>query len=299
MKIFESFKEHINESKKNPYYDLGKYLFKYAEDVLGKKDIDYSRTRSYAEYFEEGDEILIQIAAKNLSNYDTAFRDIILGAVWDKLDIKLAKQYYEWGGFDRIKESIDEKESYTEMNRMFANRKAISKEYGIDEKEISLLNSILSTVSWGKKYNGKNTDEKRLEKLIDKGLITKNGGNYEPTELSKYLSKFLLGGEYVYEYITEGVAGTILTQLGGYKFMAMTGANNLIDGGDYLSLKIKRNKTKANYLKITLNKLDLYDMVFSYVRVNSDEKEIERYENVDFEQLQTIFTKVTGLYTKL
>ena len=62
------------------------------------------------------------------------------------------------------------------------------------------------------------------------------------------------------------VARTILEQLGGNRFCAMTGAKNLVDCGDALAMKIGRNKTSSNYLKITLNSMDTYDMKFSRVR---------------------------------
>ena len=41
------------------------------------------------------------------------------------------------------------------------------------------------------------------------------------------------------------VARTILSQLGGNKFAAMTGAKNFVDCGDALSMRIGRNKTSS------------------------------------------------------
>ena len=59
------------------------------------------------------------------------------------------------------------------------------------------------------------------------------------------------------------IAKTILEQLGGNKFVVMTGAKNFVDCGDALSMRIGRNKTSSNYLKITLNSMDTYDMKLS------------------------------------
>ena len=49
------------------------------------------------------------------------------------------------------------------------------------------------------------------------------------------------------------VAKTILEQLGGNQFCMMTGAKNLVDCGDALAMRIGRNSSNSNYLKITLN----------------------------------------------
>ena len=95
------------------------------------------------------------------------------------------------------------------------------------------------------------------------------------------------------------VAKTILSQLGGNKFAVMTGAKNFIDTGDGLSMKIGRNKTSSNYLKITLNMMDLYDMKFSQVTKNFEEKSVTEYNNVFNDQLTEIFESHTGMYTTL
>ena len=48
------------------------------------------------------------------------------------------------------------------------------------------------------------------------------------------------------------VAKTILSQLGGNKFAVMTGAKNFVDCGDALSMRIGRNSSNSNYLKISI-----------------------------------------------
>ena len=58
------------------------------------------------------------------------------------------------------------------------------------------------------------------------------------------------------------VAMTILDQLGGHKFVVMTGAKELVDCGMGLRFKIGRNASKANMVTINLNGLDLYDIGF-------------------------------------
>ena len=95
------------------------------------------------------------------------------------------------------------------------------------------------------------------------------------------------------------VARTILSQLGGKKLAVMTGAKNFIDTGDGLSMKIGRNKTSSNYLKITLNMMDLYDVRFSRVSPMGGERSVTEYNNVYNDSLVDVFEKHTGMYTSL
>jgi hypothetical protein len=95
------------------------------------------------------------------------------------------------------------------------------------------------------------------------------------------------------------VAKTILENLGGNKFAAMTGAKNFVDCGDALSMKIGRNKTSSNYLKITLNSMDTYDVRFSRVSPKGGERSITEYNNVYNDTLVKVFEKHTGMYTSL
>ena len=58
------------------------------------------------------------------------------------------------------------------------------------------------------------------------------------------------------------VAMEILKQLGGNRFLAMTGAKQLTYDDNSLNMKLSKNMSQANYLKITLNSLDTYDIRF-------------------------------------
>jgi len=101
----------------------------------------------------------------------------------------------------------------------------------------------------------------------------------------------------------QSVAKTILEQLGGNKFIAMTGAKNFMSGSNYLIFSLPGSKgfTKnaINRVMISLNSLDTYDIVFSRIRKNSSPVIIEEVNNVYNDQLQDIFTNITGLNTKL
>ena len=94
------------------------------------------------------------------------------------------------------------------------------------------------------------------------------------------------------------VAQEILNQLGGNKFIAMTGSKNFGSDKNTLSMKLTRNASSANYLRITLNSMDTYDMEFISVR-GASRKVKKTYNGIYGDQLQSLFTEATGLYTSL
>ena len=95
------------------------------------------------------------------------------------------------------------------------------------------------------------------------------------------------------------VAETILEQLGGIQFRMMTGAKNFGGTEDSLSMRIGRNSSNSNYLKITLNMMDLYDMEFCKLTRMGEKKSVKEYNNVYNDMMTDIFTKHTGMYTSL
>ena len=95
------------------------------------------------------------------------------------------------------------------------------------------------------------------------------------------------------------VAKTILEQLGGNKFRMMTGAKNLAGDENSLSMRIGRNSSNSNYLKITLNSLDTYDMKFCKLTRKYEDKSVTEYSDVYNDMLTDVFTSHTGMYTSL
>ena len=93
------------------------------------------------------------------------------------------------------------------------------------------------------------------------------------------------------------IAQTILQQIGGRRFTAMTGSRDFIDMGNGLRMSLARNKTSANRLDIIYDEgADLYNMRF-YRRTFS-KKDIAIHEGIYFDMLEEMFTMVTGLYTR-
>lgn len=102
------------------------------------------------------------------------------------------------------------------------------------------------------------------------------------------------------------VAQTILAQLGGQRFIAMTGAKNLVSDGDALIFKIGRNAGNITCVKISyLPGSDLYHMRFIRVITRKAPdfgitiETVKEFDQVFWDQLQELFTEVTGLCTSL
>ena len=97
------------------------------------------------------------------------------------------------------------------------------------------------------------------------------------------------------------IAATILAQLGGNHFTVMTGAKNYIAHPDGLSFRIPGSgfaKDGINYIKITLNGMDLYDVTFSRVRGRTV-KTLHTETGIYADMLREVFRLHTGLRTSL
>jgi hypothetical protein len=97
------------------------------------------------------------------------------------------------------------------------------------------------------------------------------------------------------------VAKTILHQLGGNKFIVMTGAKNIVYGtndqeNDFICFKIMPNAKKITHIYIELTSMDLYNMQF--LRCSTLKRDIiKEHCNIYDDMLQDIFTQETQLYT--
>jgi hypothetical protein len=100
---------------------------------------------------------------------------------------------------------------------------------------------------------------------------------------------------------TPVVVETLLKQLGGNKFMVMTGSKVFDYGSNMLTLKLPTNKSKANYLDIVYHPgKDLYTMTFRRVfNRGLDSKRLVEYDDLYADQLREVFTLATGMETSL
>ena len=106
-------------------------------------------------------------------------------------------------------------------------------------------------------------------------------------------------------------ARVILDQIGGREFLMMTGAKNLVADGNTLRMTLPRNNSQANRLWITLNEADdLYTMRFFRQTGGTFDakklelrpiktKEIYKVDSVFWDQMADIFTRITGMDTRL
>ena len=97
---------------------------------------------------------------------------------------------------------------------------------------------------------------------------------------------------------THSVTDTIIEQLGGARFAAMTGATFVVSETDqYVNVKFK-GSAKANWMQVKLEADDTYTVTFMTAR-GLNIKGGATYDMVYSSDLQRLFTNVTGLYTRL
>ena len=100
--------------------------------------------------------------------------------------------------------------------------------------------------------------------------------------------------------INSEIGKTILVQMGGMvRLKAFIGAKNfcVVEKGVTFRWSGK-SKNKTNFLKITLNGSDLYDIEFGRLHAMKFTV-IETFENIFCDQLVQIFEEQTGLYLTL
>ena len=102
--------------------------------------------------------------------------------------------------------------------------------------------------------------------------------------------------------MSNAIASTILGQLGGNRFRAMTGAKEFVSTERGLRFKLPRGfaKNSINFVHIQLTEADLYDVGF-YSEARGGLSLVERaaHEGVYADALRQLFTAETGLETSL
>lgn len=100
---------------------------------------------------------------------------------------------------------------------------------------------------------------------------------------------------------TKQIAGTIFEQLGGRRFMTMTGAKHFVFGAEG-DLSFRLTIGKWNVVKIELTPMDVYKMTFSKMRKRDGITVIVDsvvQEDVYCDMLVDVFERQTGLATTL
>jgi hypothetical protein len=96
---------------------------------------------------------------------------------------------------------------------------------------------------------------------------------------------------------SQAIAQTILAQLGGNRFAAMTGAKNFLRLDSGLQFDIPR-ANGIRKVRVELNGNDLYDVTF-YKVLGVNVSPVAELQDLYADQLQSNFTEQTGLYTRL
>lgn len=98
------------------------------------------------------------------------------------------------------------------------------------------------------------------------------------------------------------IAQTILQQLGGRRFVTMTGAKDLLGNENSLLFRLPERfaLNGINKVRVTLDCMDTYTITFLKCNFRKHEFQIvAEHTGIYFDQLQTLFTEVTGLDTSL
>ena len=98
--------------------------------------------------------------------------------------------------------------------------------------------------------------------------------------------------------MSKQVAEIIVQQLGGFgRLKCMVAADCFGTSGNDLSFKFKGSKI-ANYIKIKLNNMDLYDVEFGKIW-GTKYTVVKTVDGLYFDQLVPVFENTTKLYLSL
>lgn len=99
---------------------------------------------------------------------------------------------------------------------------------------------------------------------------------------------------------TQQVAGVILDQLGARRFLAMTGARDMVATAQGLQFKLPANFATGgvNMVRVELDDSDTYSVIVGRFRA-LEFKEKGRESLIYCDQLQAAFSRLTGLDTHL
>ena len=212
---------------------------------------------------------------------------------------KLVKKY----GAKRVKESVfavmgkTRKDGYREPEKPNFEYDPEKVNESVNEYEYA-VGDMVKDVNPTCPHNGAIGKVKSINPKSVVFIVKNKGDNYEPGDV---LDKTHDQMEKIKENKQEKlqIAKTILSQLGGNRFIAMTGAKSFgyDSKGSVVSLqfKIGRNAKQVNIVRINyIRGKDLYEMNFY-----KGTKLLKKVSNVYADQLRKIFTKHTGMYTSL
>ena len=258
-------KNKNHSTRQNPYgLDMmkGVYLIPVKESIKEFKNMSPGLKKALAQKGYGPLFFTIDQSKRQLKQmkYTKAEIEDTLFTMFGDQDPKIVKKIKE----SKIKESINEKKGAW-FNSLFPKSK------------------VQKAIEIAKEMGGNMTGAtKKIEKFFP-GMILN-------TDVQDALRKY---NESINE-MTKRQAAETLKQLGGNKFIVMTGAKRFAFSDKGLGFKIGRNAKAVNYVHISLNGKDLYDMKFQ-----KGTRVLKKVDDVYGDQLQKMFTKYTGMYTSL
>mgnify|MGYP003110041183 FL=1 len=155
----------------------------------------------------------------------------------------------------------------------------------LGQKEIGMAYSVLLKKKPNFEIGFDSTDREMLRDILIK--LRKLDPDYSQKK------------ESVSEAMDKRQGAETLRQLGGNRFIAMTGAKHFGVGPNGMSFKIGRNSKRVNHVTIDYDRgRDLYNMKFDWVTIKGI-KNKKTLKGIYADQLQDMFTKYTGMYTSL
>ena len=166
------------------------------------------------------------------------------------------------------------------------------------KKEMQSVQSVISdmTVLLDRLYQKfKPTDSAAAN--IPKGKLKKDYASAVKVKRAIEAFKDSLYEQKLNEGMDKRQAGELIKQLGGGRFIAMTGAKDFVVGPKGATFKIGRNAKSISHVRIDLEN-DLYNVEFLLVR-GTNIRVKSYFKHVYFDQLRDLFEKETGLRTSL
>lgn len=291
--LYSKFKDYekLPEVEGEPFYEIRPSY----EDKPSLEESMFEKLSQtdYIDYYDGG-------ASLTKSGYK--FIDAVNGRLQTRKLVKMGSDLFpEESGIPELIKKADKDKKFTdkELNTLKTKVKAeVQKKPALKKKGDKLKHQIKEVMD---KRSKRSLIQDKAKKAMHPGKRISNTGNvyYERRTNRSDLDRRtrLEQGGAVYD---DTIGQTILEQLGGNRFIAMTGAKDFgYDNKTYtLSFKIGKNASKANYVKIHLTPMDTYDMTFLNIR-GPNYEEVKTYKGIYADQLQELFTETTGLYTRL
>jgi len=322
-KILKSISK--NEGKLNEGSDtfvniLTKFGFKKgARDWGGHQFFAHKSKDLYATYHPKGRSLVIEPKRGGKPVFDSARSNFSIKALLNYLQSPSNKFVSTEG---KLNEKFDLKK-LEDAIKMF--QKKIAKQGNVtnarDEEHLKQLIKVYKDMGGRKikegkltedvyaivdKFNQKKQDydqvyfkDKNLNKV--KKHLKKMGSKYGKMNLIKVKTNgkmSVVEGKLTEKKMDRRKAAEILKQIGGNRFIAMTGAKGFAFSDKYMSFKIGRNSKGINFVRIGHNAKDLYDMQFGFVSTKGI-KVKKKVKDVYADMLGTIFTKYTGMHVRL